>query len=178
MVKLTKQRCYELMEIAGDGDAGSRYFDAALLSLIVLNVTFQSRIGEDGKADVDRAVLNRAYSEAAQGAQEGLLVFSEEQNVAADVTGMKAAVVLEGHETHTRTGFVSVDLSQIPGLDPTVVEGIGSQVVEVPVTHAKIFGWYDNEYGSYTNLLGDLTVHVHRQLAPALAESAINLGVI
>jgi glyceraldehyde 3-phosphate dehydrogenase len=34
----------------------------------------------------------------------------------------------------------------------------------VPVTHAKIFGWYDNEYGSYTNLLGDLTVHVARML--------------
>jgi glyceraldehyde 3-phosphate dehydrogenase len=32
------------------------------------------------------------------------------------------------------------------------------------VTHAKIFGWYDNEYGSYTNMLGDLTVHVHRAL--------------
>ena len=30
----------------------------------------------------------------------------------------------------------------------------------MPVTHAKIFGWYDNEYGSYTNMLGDLAVHV------------------
>lgn len=27
------------------------------------------------------------------------------------------------------------------------------------MTHAKIIGWYDNEYGSYTNLLGDLSVH-------------------
>ena len=33
-------------------------------------------------------------------------------------------------------------------------EHLGSGVIEVPVTHAKIFGWYDNEYGSYTNLLG------------------------
>jgi hypothetical protein len=29
---------------------------------------------------------------------------------------------------------------------------------------AKISGCYDNEYGSYTNLLGDLTIHVHRTL--------------
>jgi len=28
--------------------------------------------------------------------------------------------------------------------------------------HAKVFGWYDNEYGSYTNMLADLTVHVAR----------------
>ena len=37
-------------------------------------------------------------------------------------------------------------------------------MIRVPVTHAKIFGWYDNEYGSYTNMLGDLAVHVHRTL--------------
>ena len=36
--------------------------------------------------------------------------------------------------------------------------------IHVPVTHAKIFGCFDNEYGSYTNMLGDLTVHVHRAL--------------
>jgi glyceraldehyde 3-phosphate dehydrogenase len=29
---------------------------------------------------------------------------------------------------------------------------------------AKIFGWYDNEYGSYTNRLGDLTVYIHKSL--------------
>jgi glyceraldehyde 3-phosphate dehydrogenase len=133
-------------------------------SLIILNVTFQSRIEPEGESSVSRSMLNRIYREAASGTQKGLLVYSEEQNVSADVSGMRAAVVIEAVETHTRTGFVDVDLSQIPSLSPGIVKSLESSVVRVPVTHAKIFGWYDNEYGSYTNLLGDLTVHVHRTL--------------
>jgi glyceraldehyde 3-phosphate dehydrogenase len=77
---------------------------------------------------------------------------------------MRAAVVIEGVETHTRTGFVCVDLAGARGLPDGVREQLAGHVVEVPVTHAKIFGWYDNEYGSYTNLLGDLSVHVHQSL--------------
>ncbi len=72
--------------------------------------------------------------------------------------------MIEGVETHTRTGFARVDLSRLPGLDPSVMDRLGASEVEVPVTHAKIFGWYDNEYGSYTNLLGDLTVHVQNMM--------------
>ena len=55
-------------------------------------------------------------------------------------------------------------MSQVPDIDPELLERLAASVIRVPVTHAKIFGWYDNEYGSYTNLLGDLTVHVHRTL--------------
>ena len=106
----------------------------------------------------------RGYREAASGAQKGQLVYSEEQNVPADVSGMRAAVVIEAIETHTRTGFADIDLSRIPNIDAKTLESLGDPVVEVPVTHAKVFGWYDNEYGSYTNLMGDLTVHVHRSL--------------
>jgi glyceraldehyde 3-phosphate dehydrogenase len=78
--------------------------------------------------------------------------------------GMRAAVVIEGVETHTRTNFIDVDLNQVPEVDPRVVLRLGKSRIHVPVTHVKIFGWYDNEYGSYTNLLGDLTVHVHRTM--------------
>jgi glyceraldehyde 3-phosphate dehydrogenase len=113
---------------------------------------------------VNRGVLNRIYREAAGGPQKGLLVYSEEQNVPADVRGGRAAVLIEAAETHTRTGFVDVDLSQVPGLDPALLSRLAGEPLRVPVTHAKIFGWYDNEYGSYTNLLGDLTVHVHQRL--------------
>lgn len=133
-------------------------------SLIILNVTFQSTVDASGKSNVSKEVLNGIYTEAAAGAQAGLLVYSEEQNVSADVTGMKAAVVIEGTETHTRTGFVRVDLTRLHGLDPTVVARLRQSEIEVPVTHAKIFGWYDNEYGSYTNLMGDLTLHVERAM--------------
>jgi glyceraldehyde 3-phosphate dehydrogenase len=73
-------------------------------------------------------------------------------------------VVIEAVETHTRTGFADFDLAHVPDVDPKILKGLGTPVVRVPVTHAKIFGWYDNEYGSYTNMMGDLTVHVHRTL--------------
>ncbi len=133
-------------------------------SLIILNVTFQSRISPEGRSSVDQEMINKIYETAANGTQKGLLVYSEEQNVSADVTGLRAAVVIEAAENHTRTGFVEVDLSQVPGVDRETLESLSSSTIQVPVTHAKIFGWYDNEYGSYTNLMGDLTVHVHRTL--------------
>jgi glyceraldehyde 3-phosphate dehydrogenase len=133
-------------------------------SLLILNVTFQTALGPDGQSTVTGDVLNDIYRDAAEGAQQGLLVYSERQNVPADVSGMRAAVVIEGVETHTRTGFVSVDLSRVRGLPDEVREQLAGRVVEVPVTHAKVFGWYDNEYGSYTNLLGDLSVHVDQAL--------------
>ncbi|HNX85459.1 MAG TPA: hypothetical protein PKN12_00870, partial [Bacteroidales bacterium] len=61
--------------------------------------------------------------------------------------------MIEGHETHTRTGFQTLTLSNDhPGEHKTQ----GKQH-QVPVTHAKIFGWYDNEFGSYVRCLGLLT---------------------
>ena len=36
--------------------------------------------------------------------------------------------------------------------------------VDVPVTQAVIYGWYDNELGSYTNLLADRTVSIAEQM--------------
>jgi glyceraldehyde 3-phosphate dehydrogenase len=39
--------------------------------------------------------------------------------------------------------------------------GAGSErTLSVPVTQAVVYGWYDNELGSYTNMLGDMTVQV------------------
>jgi glyceraldehyde 3-phosphate dehydrogenase len=133
-------------------------------SLIILNLTFQSQIDHLGRSSVHARLLNRMYREAAVGSQKELLIFSEEQNVPADIVGMRAAVVIEGVETHSRTGFVEVDLTRIPTLDARKLQTLETSHIQVPVTHAKIFGWYDNEYGSYTNLLGDLTVHVARML--------------
>ena len=39
-----------------------------------------------------------------------------------------------------------------------------AQDIRIPVTHAKIFGWYDNEFGSYVNSLGKLTVYVDKNM--------------
>lgn len=130
-------------------------------SLVILNVTFQDRREADGTVSIRRASINDIYAEAAAGAQKDLLVFSKRQNTSPDFRGGKAAVVIEAAETHTRTGFVDVDLTQIPGFG-AVAGKLQSPIVHVPVTHAKIFGWYDNEYGSYTNMLGELTEHVYR----------------
>ncbi len=38
------------------------------------------------------------------------------------------------------------------------------QSIRIPVTHVKIFGWYDNEMGSYSHRLGELTSYVARNL--------------
>jgi glyceraldehyde 3-phosphate dehydrogenase len=133
-------------------------------SLIILNVTFQTRLDANAEPVINRESLNHIFQQTARGAQAGLLVYSDVQNVPKDITGMRAAVVIEGIETHTRTGFVEIDLASLPGIPASALAQLDEPVVRVPVTHAKVFGWYDNEYGSYTNMLGDLTVHVAESL--------------
>jgi glyceraldehyde 3-phosphate dehydrogenase len=130
--------------------ADSVRIPTASVSLIILNVTFQAEERLDGTVDIDREAINAIYREAAEGEARGLLEFSMEQNVSADMLGEDAAVVIEGIETHTRTGFVDLRLN---GVD-----------YRVPLTHVKIFGWYDNEMGSYTYRLGELTAHVAKSL--------------
>ena len=133
-------------------------------SLIILNVTFQTRLDGDGLPVINRDTLNHIFKATSRGGQAGLLVYSSVQNVPRDVMGMRAAVVIEGIETHTRTGFVEIDLASLPGIPESALAQLAEPVVRVPVTHAKVFGWYDNEYGSYTNMLADLTVHVAESL--------------
>ena len=74
--------------------------------------------------------------------------------------GENAAVVIEGVETHTRTGFMNL---MVPSREATDGEA-RRQTVRIPLTHVKIFGWYDNEMGSYTYRLGELTAHVARSM--------------
>jgi glyceraldehyde 3-phosphate dehydrogenase len=129
-------------------------------SLIILNVTFRSTLDRNGEPTLNRETLLDLYRRASESQQKGLLRLSMEQNVSTDMIGEDAAVVIEGFETHTRTGFVHIDLETLPGMTPEVLRMLPEKVVRIPVTHAKIFGWYDNEYGSYTNRLADLTVYV------------------
>ncbi|HUK78652.1 MAG TPA: glyceraldehyde 3-phosphate dehydrogenase NAD-binding domain-containing protein, partial [Thermoleophilia bacterium] len=134
------------------------------VSLIILNVTFQNEELSDDTVVIEREAINAIYQEAARGAARGLLTYSDEQNVSADMLGENAAVVIEGVETHTRTGFIDLavpDCDGAPGARRTV---------RVPLTHVKVFGWYDNEMGSYTQRLGELTMSLARGMArqPAL----------
>lgn len=132
--------------------ADSVRIPTATVSLIILNVTFQTEMLPDGTVAVTRDAINAIYKEAAEGEARGLVKYSEEQNVSQDMVGEDAAVVIEAVETHARTGFVNV---RIPG------ENVEHRI---PVTHVKIFGWYDNELGSYTHRLGELTTHIAKCL--------------
>ncbi len=121
-------------------------------SLIILVMNLQ----DDLENPIKRRDINAIYQQFA--AENSYLLFSEEQNVSSDILGMPvAAAVIEGTETHTRTATIQVNLAKAradilaPGADP---------LLTVPVTQAVVYGWYDNELGSYTNMLGDLTVHV------------------
>jgi glyceraldehyde 3-phosphate dehydrogenase len=128
-------------------------------SLIILNITFHSPLNDIGEPLVTREFLNQIYKQASEGQFAGMLEFSEKQNVSADMVGRRAAVVIEGVETHTRTGFMT--------LNPTLLKSLGvelSQDIMIPVCHAKIFGWYDNEFGSYVNMLGKLTEYVDMKM--------------
>ena len=132
-------------------------------SLIILNLAFQTRMDDRGVPSVTRDVINSIYADAAAGRYSEFVEYSESQNVSTDVIGNPAAVVIEGAENHTRTSFLTVDLGDLPEAAHAAV-GSGRGRLEVPVTHAKIFGWYDNEFGSYVNRLGELTCFVESQL--------------
>jgi glyceraldehyde 3-phosphate dehydrogenase len=121
-------------------------------SLIILVVNLQDELDNPIKRNAINAIY-KEYSEI-----NPYLKFSEEQNVSSDIIGLPAAAaVIEGSETHTRTANIQVNLAKVqadslrPGAEP---------IVNVPVTQAVVYGWYDNELGSYTNMLGDLTVHI------------------
>ncbi|HNQ60436.1 MAG TPA: glyceraldehyde 3-phosphate dehydrogenase NAD-binding domain-containing protein [Bacteroidales bacterium] len=125
------------------------------VSLIALNITFSSSLDEKGMPSINANSIKEIYKTAANGNQKGLLVFSTKQNVSADLLGFAAAIVIEGNDIHTRTGFLKIPQDAISSLGiPDIHE------INIPVTHAKIMGWYDNEFGSYVNCLGKLTEHI------------------
>jgi glyceraldehyde 3-phosphate dehydrogenase len=129
------------------------------VSLIILNLTFQTPLDETVDSIITYDLLNEIYRKASEGSQKNLLVYSNRQNVSSDLIGIPAAVVIEGHETHTRTGFIN--------LPPETLQSLGLSAeaeVQIPVTHAKLFGWYDNEYGSYVNCLGQLTNYIFKNM--------------
>ena len=127
-------------------------------SLIILVLSIQESPSEDL---IRRETINRVYEQAAELDPNGYLKFSKKQNVSGDILGTpRAATVIEGDETHTRTADLSLDLGSIPGFPKDVLASLKDKVVRAPVTQAVIYGWYDNEMGSYVNMLGDRTVTI------------------
>ena len=127
-------------------------------SLIILVVNLQEELSGD---PIRRENINDVYRRAAEDDRNGYLHYTSKQNVSGDIIGLpKAAAIIEGHETHTRTAEVSINLEHVPGIDTGVIASLPNQTIRVPITQAVIYGWYDNEMGSYVNMLGDRTVSV------------------
>ncbi len=132
-------------------------------SLIVLNCTFQTRAGADGKKEpVTTKLLNEIYQKAADNDPEHLVIFTMEQNVSGPHRTMppsssRASSIHKTPSSSRRRG--------IPNVPEELLKAAPKGNIRVPVVHAKIFGWYDNEYGSYTNRMGDLSVYVHKSMA-------------
>ncbi|PID73155.1 MAG: glyceraldehyde-3-phosphate dehydrogenase [Desulfobacterales bacterium] len=127
-------------------------------SLIILVMNFQEDPGDD---PIRRDSINEVYRQAAKMDARGYLRYSESQNVSGDIIGYpRCATLIEGHETHTRTGEVTMDLGSIPGLEKEIGVSLKDKVVRVHITQAVIYGWYDNEMGSYVHMLGDRTVSI------------------
>ncbi len=127
-------------------------------SLIILTINIQDESLEN---HINRDLINQIYKEASETKYKGYLLFSMEQNVSSDIIGYpKAAAIIEGTETHTRTALAKVDICRaLPEIGKTVCTH-----VEIPITQVVVYGWYDNELGSYTNLLGDLTVYIAEKM--------------
>jgi glyceraldehyde 3-phosphate dehydrogenase len=131
-------------------------------SLVILVVNLQE---EPAGGRIDRSAINAIYRQAAADSPAGYLAYSHQQNVSSDIIGMpRAAAIIEGCETHTRTAEASVDLSKVPGLSSELLSSLKSLVIRIPVTQAVIYGWYDNEKGSYVRMLGDRTVSIAETL--------------
>ncbi len=131
-------------------------------SLIILVVNLQEEISG---AHIRRDTINEIYRKAAVQDIHGYLHYTDKQNVSGDIIGEpRAAAIIEGHETHRRTGEVRIDIEKVPGLDAASMAMFKDKIIRVPVTQAVIYGWYDNEMGSYVNMLGDRTVSIAEDL--------------
>jgi glyceraldehyde 3-phosphate dehydrogenase len=131
-------------------------------SLIILVMNFQEELN---KKPLRRDLINQIYQDVSE-TPGSYLVYSENQNVSSDIIGTpRAAVVIEGHETHTRTGAININLAHMRGIDKEILETIQDHVCSTQVTQAVMYGWYDNEMASYVNLLGDRTVSIAESLA-------------
>jgi glyceraldehyde 3-phosphate dehydrogenase len=127
-------------------------------SLIILVLNLHEELSGES---MSRELLNSVYRKAASDDVKGYLHYTDQQNVSGDIIGLpKAAAIIEGHVTHTRTAEQTIDLEKVPGLQKEILCSLRDVVIQIPITQAVVYGWYDNEKGSYVNILGDRTVSI------------------
>ncbi len=131
-------------------------------SLIILVLNLQEDISGE---HIRRELIRDIYVQSAGEDPKKYLIYSDRQNVSTDIIGNpKAAAIIEGSEIHTRTAEVAIDLEHVPGLNQSMLSSLPDTVLRVPVTQTVIYGWYDNEMGSYVNMLGDRCVSIAENL--------------
>lgn len=127
-------------------------------SLIILVAALHD---ESENPVINRKLINSIYRDAEQKDSRGFIKFTEEQNVSSDIIGMYGpATIIEGNETHTRTAVVNLDIRPLMTASGMPLPPDAITDIKVPITQAVIYGWYDNELGSYTNMLGGLTAKI------------------
>lgn len=130
-------------------------------SLVILVLNIQD---EDPSAPIRRDLVNSIYRKAADGYLSRYLAYTDKQNVSADVIGTAAAAIIEGRETHTRTANLRVNLRSVCAVPQDSFKGLEKGTLEVPITQVVVYGWYDNELGSYTHMLGERTLGIARSM--------------
>jgi glyceraldehyde 3-phosphate dehydrogenase len=80
--------------------------------------------------------INAAFKAAAEGALQGVLVYTEDLIVSSDIVGSPASCTFDSNLTMV-------------------------QRIDDDKSLVKIFGWYDNEWG-YSNRLVDLTSYISK----------------
>lgn len=103
-------------------------------SLVVLTVDVEP----SNLTDPTKENINNLFRHIAEKDPKGYLRYSETRNVSSDIIGAPfAAAMIEGAQTQV----VKVGEAILP-------HGIFKQKI-------RLFGWYDNELGSYVNMLAD-----------------------
>ncbi len=127
-------------------------------SLIILVLNLQEELSGE---PISREMLNDIFRQTASDDIKGYLHYTDKQNVSEDIIGIpRAAAIIEGQVTHTRTAEQIIDLKKVPGLEKEILNSLKDVVIRIPITQAVIYGWYDNEQGSYVNMLGDRAVSI------------------
>ena len=131
-------------------------------SIVILTLGLKD---ENPDRPIDHHQINGIYRKAAEGRFSKYITYTDTQNVSSDIIGTASAAVIEGKETRSRTGKIRVNLTSacrmIPEEDAVIPE---KGVLEIPVTQVVVYGWYDNELGSFANMLGERTVEIARGL--------------
>jgi glyceraldehyde 3-phosphate dehydrogenase len=129
-------------------------------SIVILMVNFQ----DNPEHPISRERINEIYRDAAEGYLSPFISYSDSQNVSSDIIGTASATVVEGRETRVQKGTVRVAVTPGCRISPegSLQAGQGC-TVEVPVNQVVVYGWYDNELGSFTHMLGEQTVTMGRE---------------